>query len=156
MTEYSVDRATGDDAVNIAANLRALDRQELSATSLKTPEESLRLSVEVSRDAWAGKIDGVPACLFGVFTPGVISDHGFPWFYGTTLLAGHERAFLRRCKPWVREAVGVYGELRNWVDVRNRKAVLWLRWLGFDVSEEIVKLGPKKMSFHPYSMKVKK
>ncbi len=150
MTDYTIERAVGDDALFVAAHLRPQDLQELAATSGLAPEVSLLRSLEVSRDTNVGKIDGRPACLFGVYSPTVLTAHGHPWFYGTTLLEGHERAFLRRCRPWVAEMGQRYGTLLNWVDARNRKAILWLRWLGFDVDEATIPAGPHGLPFHPY------
>ena len=150
MTRYSVERATEEDAFFVAANLRPQDLQELEASSDAPAEYSLARSFQVSRDTFVGKIDGVPACLFGVYSPTVLTSYGHPWFYGTVLLKGHESAFLRRCRPWVVETAQRYGRLTNWVDARNRKAILWLRWLGFEVSEETVTIGPRNLLFHPY------
>jgi hypothetical protein len=46
----------------------------------------------------------------------------------------------------------VYGPLENWVDARNRLAIRWLRWCGFEI-EAPAPYGPHELPFCRFSMK---
>ena len=149
-TEYRIAQATPDTAALAARTLRPQDLLEIAAYSEKNPIDVVMSSYEGSRDTWVGLADDVPICLFGVWSPSLLTTVGHPWMYGSRLMKGHERAFLRRCRPVVAAMASRYGELRNWVDVRNTPAIQWLRWLGFEVSDEIVRFPRLPGKFHPY------
>jgi hypothetical protein len=54
------------DLEHIAANLRAADITEMQATLPVVPLEGLRRSVGMSHEACVARVDGVPACVFGI------------------------------------------------------------------------------------------
>ena len=139
MTDYWVGEATPADVEAVAADLRPQDLREIAATSTSDACTAVRQAFEVSRKTWAGRVDEATVCLIGICTPELLSGRSYPWFYGTNKLLAHRSAFLRRAKPFARMMHEEAGTLVNWVDVRNRKAILWLGWMGFkvDVSKEI-------------------
>lgn len=150
MTEYRIKVANVEEALYVARTLRPQDLFEIAASSSKDPAGVVMSSYEGSRDTWVGLADGTPVCLFGIWSPCLLGGVGHPWMYGSRAIAGHERAFLRRCKPVVEAMASRYDELRNWVDARNKPAIQWLRWLGFEVSDEIVRFPRLPGKFHPY------
>lgn len=150
MTDYRIEPATAEHVLSVARTLRAQDLFEISAASDKDPVAVVVNSFKGSRDTWVGLADGVPVCLIGVYSPALLADYAHPWFYGSRTMKGHEIAFLRRCRPVVSALASTYGDLRNWVDVRNTPAIQWLRWLGFEVSDEVVRFPRLPGKFHPY------
>ncbi len=141
MTDYWVGSATQADVDHVADNLRAQDIQEIKATNGEAdPREFVLRCLRASRKTWAGRVDGKAVCLISLHTPGLLSGYSHPWFCGTEQLREHKQAFLRRCKAFAAELHADGGTLINWVDVRNRKAILWLGWMGFkvDVSTEVL------------------
>lgn len=150
MTEYRIEPATAEHVVSVARTLRAQDLLEISGSTDKDAASVVLGSFKASRDTWVGLVDGVPVCLFGIYSPALLANYAHPWFYGSRLMAGHERAFLRRCRPVVKAMASMYGELRNWVDARNTPAIQWLKWLGFEVSDEIVRFPRMPGKFHSY------
>lgn len=119
----------------IAARVRPNDRQEIWALYRQTPLECLVDSFRLSHLAWTGLIDGVPVCMFGAVQLSRDGRAGRPWMIGTDLLDKHQKVFLRRCAAQVETMQMCFDSLENVVDVRNERAIKWLRWLGFSFSE---------------------
>lgn len=152
MTDYWVGEATRIDAEAVAANLRPSDVQEMQAAGVADPEASVVRSFEVSRKTWAGRADGKAVVLIGLHTPTLLGGYSHPWLYGTADLPKHRAAFLRKSKQFADFLVDEGGTLINWVDARNRKAILWLRWMGFCVDDTVEVLAPATgQKFYRYS-----
>jgi len=150
MTEYRIVAADATSALVVGHNLRTSDAFEIAASGKENFSSAVLSSFEGSRDTWVGTADGLPVCIFGLWVPSLISTTGYPWFYGSNAMRGHELAFLRRCRPVVAAMASRYDELRNWVDARNKPAIQWLKWIGFEVSDEIVRFPRLPGKFHPY------
>lgn len=149
----SVRPATFEDALVVAANMRAADRAEVWASSHSTPEGSVRDSLRVSTHAWVGYYDDRPVCVFGAAPLNLIAGVGSPWLLGTDELAERPAAFLRRCRPYVARMVAVYPKLVNHVDDRNEASKRWLSWLGFEIGEPEPH-GPDGVLFRPFKLEV--
>lgn len=117
----------------IVENMRAEDIEELALLGL-TPLYAVENSFEYAKAAWTGLVDGVPVCMFGV-SPSDSPLKGRPWMMGTKLLEAHAMIFLRRCRPQVLMMLRLYPFLENFVSVDNKRAIEWLRWLGFSFRE---------------------
>ena len=136
----------------IAENARKADEVELWAAACKSPADVMNQALDKSVLAWTGFIDGNPVCMFGV-TPGApLSGCGIPWMVGTRHLDRYAVLFLRRCRPVVEEMLSHFDLLHNYVDSRNVRAVRWLKWLGFEMSEP-KPYGPFGVPFHAFQMK---
>ncbi len=133
----------------IAQAMREADRAEVWAAAMLRPGEALALSLAASPLAWAGLVDGRPACLFGASAAAPGSDHGVPWLLGTDAVEGNAVAFLRRNRPYVEAMQDRFGILSNHVDARNTASIRWLGWLGF-ILGDAVPLGPFALPFHPF------
>lgn len=149
--EYSVRPATLEDVAYVAEHMREDDRNEVLASSQRSPKEALEFSFQASRDPMAGCVDGVPACIFGVAELSLVSDKASPWLLGTDELPKHARAFLRMSRAYVSNLKKQYAFLYNYVDVRNTNAVRWLGWLGFKI-EAPQPFGPSRLPFHRFTM----
>lgn len=143
---YSIVPASLDHIPGILANVRQADIDELDASHGTTPGEAMRMGIEISLVAWTGFVDGEPICMFGVSPISAISGVGCPWMIGTNLIDKHWLGFLRRCKPVVDAMFSLCPRLINYVDVRNKKAMLWLKWLGFTFDPP-QPFGVKQMPF---------
>ena len=73
-------------------------------------------------------------CLFGVVTHPQVPSGGIPWMLCTSTLAAVPRRAMARISAQV-VAVwrGEFQALSNLVHRHNRKAISFLRWLGFTV-----------------------
>ncbi|RJT42009.1 DUF2833 domain-containing protein [Mesorhizobium waimense] len=122
---------------SIARRMRQADRDEVSAASGRSPADALIFSLRKSSHAWTALIDGVPEVMFGVGDINVLAGVGAPWLLGTDAVDRHYVAFLRRSVGFRDQLLRRYSTLRNFVDVRNRASIRWLRWLGFTLSDPI-------------------
>lgn len=122
---------------SIARRMRQADRDEVFAASGRSPVGALTFSLRKSSHAWTAIIDGVPEVMFGVGELNVLAGIGAPWLLGTDAVDRHYVAFLRR-SVWFRDQLlRRYPTMRNFVDVRNRASIRWLRWLGFTLSDPV-------------------
>lgn len=152
--KIEVQPATPADLAGVLADIRDADRRECLAQTLLQPADAVAFILGNSVRAWAGRVDGKPACLFGVARSSLLSpDWGRPWLVGTPLLEQNERAFLRRNKAYISEMISLFPKLENWVDMRNEKAVRWLAWLGFRI-HDAEPHGPLGRPFHRFTMGV--
>jgi hypothetical protein len=136
----------------IAANVRDADRAELWAVGCVTPLDCMFHGLEHSKKAWTGLIDGVPVCMFGVVPASILGNVGRPWMVGTKHLDAHPFVFLRRCRGCLKEMRESFDILENFVDVRNKRAIEWLVWLGFDIWMPAEKIGPFAAPFFRFRM----
>lgn len=123
--------ATPADAAWVEANLRAADAAEMRALA-RGPGEVLRC-VERSRWALAARVDGTPACVFGLADGAGV---GVPWLLGTDLVAQHRRVLVRHAPAYIGQMLAESGRLWNVVHARNLQAVRWLRRAGFTLHPE--------------------
>ncbi len=147
----SIVKAEKEHILHIAANVRDADKRELWDYMLLTPLEALHKSIIVSPLAWTGMADEVPVCMFGCAPASVLSTVGRPWMIGTTDVDKYAMAFLRRNKRMVKVMMNNFDRLENFVDVRNVKAIEWLKWLSFEFGEVRI-MGPFLKPFQMFYM----
>jgi hypothetical protein len=136
----------------IARTMRPADRAEIRAAAGLDGLAGLRASVAVTRWGWVGYVDGRPALICGlaVSDGGETGDvFGIPWMIATPLADWHAAKLLRRSRSVVAAMRVLSPRLRNYVDARNRAAVRWLIWLGFDVLPA-KPYGVAGLPFHPF------
>ena len=121
----------------IAIHMRQADRDEVAASSGRSPFEAIAYSLDRSTVARTVLIDGVPAGMFGCGDLSVLTRSGAPWLLGTDDLALAPLAFLRASIDWRDKLFERYDSLRNLVDDRNTASIRWLQWLGFRFSDPI-------------------
>ena len=109
-------------------NVRQADIDELKALGV-TPEQCLRLGLQLSERATTIFLYGEPAGVVGVIDYG---QYKLPWAVFTTAIDRHPIPFLRGARAWMR---GVDGFLLNYVDARNAATIRWLHWLGFVIEK---------------------
>jgi hypothetical protein len=150
--EYAVVEATLEHAQRMAPNLRAADIEEVWASAQLEADQALYRGVSCSSHAWTGLVDGEPVCIFGVVPVSFMSGIGVPWMLGTDLVEEHATAFLRRNRRYVKQMTQAYNHLVNYVDDRNVKAIAWLEWLGFTMSEP-QQFGALGLPFRRFEMR---
>lgn len=138
----------------IQQNMRDADRDELWAAYSMDPAHCLMISMMSSTRCWTGLVDGVPICMFGVVPASLVESVGRPWMIGTPAVEKFDRIFLKHCHEVVKNMASEYKTLYNFVDLRNKKAIRWLRWLGFTM-EEPAPFGPFNLPFRRFTMEDK-
>lgn len=147
----SIVDATTEHLEYIQQNMREADREELWAAYHMDPAHSLQISMLCSTRCWTGLIDGVPICMFGVVPASLVESVGRPWMIGTPAVEKFDRIFLKHCHEVVKNMASEYKTLYNFVDLRNKKAIRWLKWLGFTM-EEPAPFGPFNLPFRRFTM----
>lgn len=125
----------------IARRMRKADRDEVRAASDKSPAEALTYSLRKSSVAWTALVNGRPEVMFGVGDLNILAGVGAPWLLGTDAVERNYVAFLRGSVEWRGQLLQRYSTLRNFVDVRNKASIRWLRWLGFKLSDPVTMRG---------------
>jgi len=110
---------------------RPEDVAELWAVAHRTPEACLEGGLAVSPICWTATWQGRPMAMFGVSPAAMIGGVGCPWMVGTVDLDRHSYAIMRQCRPLLARMLEVFPHLVNFVDIRNVRAIRWLRALGF-------------------------
>lgn len=131
----------------IAAVMRQADRDEIAASSGRSPLSALSYSLRNSSEAWTVLIDGRPEMMFGVGDLNILAGVGSPWLLGSDAVWRHRREFVRRSRWWIDHMLERYGVLRNAVDCRNTASIRWLKWMGCDFSRPILLRGHEFVIF---------
>ena len=146
--------ASPDMVRHVVRNIRPIDRVESLAFYGKEPEEMIAETLENSRLAWVGLLDGEPVVAFGCACYDTLESTGVPWLFGTPKLERCAKTFVRMSKPYLAAIINCHLRLTNCVDVRNELAIKWLRWLGFTV-EPAAPAGYFGLPFHRIWMEAK-
>lgn len=118
----------------VAENLRSYDVAELWCISRDRPEEALRQGIEMSQEAYVGYWRDVPVAVFGCHTT-ALGLRGVPWLLGTDTLTRNPRPFLSFARRYLSHLRAAHTELSNVVHSQNAPSMLFLRRLGFEMSE---------------------
>jgi hypothetical protein len=149
---YDVVPAERTHARDLAPIMRAADRDEIWAAAALSPLDGLVVSLNCSLAAWCWRVEGQPACLFGVSSESVLSGVGMPWLLSSDLVERRQLEFLRHYRPFLGEMLTLFPILRNWVDARYALSIRWLRWMGFAL-HPAEPYGPFGMPFHRFEMR---
>lgn len=121
-----------EEAIKVFEDLRREDNMELSR--LGNPTEVLTELLESSQ-AFVGRVDGEPACVFGIRPPEGMLDAAVLWLLTSKLVDKAPFALARGSVRFVSDALREWGVLEGWVLEDNDRSKTWLRWLGFSLSE---------------------
>jgi len=135
----------------LVENMRQADRDEVAAISSRPLRQIVQDSVELSSYVKSGLVNGEIACIWGVCPISIIGSKGSPWLLATPVIEKHPMAFLRRCKPFIKKFRSLYKYMENYVDVRNKVAIHWLKWMGFKF-DEARPYGVQNKDFYHFSM----
>jgi hypothetical protein len=84
----------------------------------------------LSTSMWAGYIDDVLACVWGLMPPTLLSQQAYLWLYTTDVIKGHEFILVRHSQLVMEDMLKQYPSIVGHAVVNNHKAIRWLRWLG--------------------------
>jgi hypothetical protein len=114
-------------------DLRPCDSAELTAVTDLSPLQAVQASVRNSHPdfLWAYYADDVLLCIAGCTLA------GNPWLLATPALDNHLHHVTGEAKRQVRMMLQHWGKLSNIIDIRNSKAIRWLKALGFEFTETL-------------------
>lgn len=137
------------DVKYLSENLSKQDQDELYASLGMANYPALSWSFVVSEECNTIIMpDGSVGGIFGVSSPS--EGTGCPWLMGTDRISEISITFLRESKKWVEEKNKKYPLLMNYVDVRNERAIQWLKFLGFTFIKCIEEHGHGKKPFFQF------
>ncbi len=135
----------------LSHTMRSADVRECWAAHHFAPYDALKHSLYYTERPLTGLYNERVMCIWGVGKISYLSKEGVPWMLTSNLVDKHYREFLRRGLRHLEDIKKEAIILINMVDVRNRKSIKWLKWLGFTIHPP-VPFGPDKMLFHPFIM----
>lgn len=149
VVDYTVQKSTFCDALELAEKLRAVDRREILASHHLKPLEAAEAVVTLSDECRTGRANGELVCMFGVKRHTMVSDYGSIWMLGTDLVEKYAVRFLRENQREIEKLSAGFQLLENWCDARNKSTLRWLKWLGFTI-EPAQPYGAHGMPFHHF------
>lgn len=149
---YLIIPSTEDHAQELAFTMRQVDRDEIWASGHKFPLEALLGGIKGPGEAYTCFYKDEVVCMFGVTKQTLLGREGVPWLLGSDLILDHAEFFLRESLIFMDDWNGKYSVLVNLVDKRNKIAIRWLKWLGFNIFPAIP-FGPDKMLFHAFELR---
>lgn len=135
----------------IAPRLRQADIDEMWSAYRHQPLDGLTRSLEISSEVWAGSVNSELVCLFGIGPICLMTGRGTPWFVATDAITRYQFTFLTYCAPIVDYMLDVFPHLENQVDARNKVAIRWLKWLGFEIHDP-QPFGFDQLPFHRFTL----
>ena len=149
MIKYQIVPTTLEHIAELSRTMRDDDVREIWASSHHSPKTALMLGFHGTDKPYTGLADDEVICIFGIGQRSFVSDWVQPWLLGSISLPKHAKMFLRLNKSMLEMLRSRHPRLRNYVDARNKTAIRWVRWLGFEI-KEAVPYGPDGVLFHPF------
>ena len=136
----------------LAEGLRASDIADIESAGFDR-YEAVKNNIQGSTEAAIVEINGEVVLGFGFIGFTAIGEKRVcPWFFGTDKVDSYKPLIARASKEVVRRARKKYDKLENFVFSGNRSARRWLSWLGANISENPVKIGPKQNEYHYFTL----
>lgn len=135
---------TYPDLIELAADMRPIDRIEVDAMSGRKPiADVLQDLLLRSRRARAARYEGRLVMCYGMVAPTPLSIRGSPWALGTVEMERLEvrREFLRHAREQLLWAIGDLSVAWNAVHADNRDAIRWLKTVGFSFDDTLYLVG---------------
>jgi hypothetical protein len=123
-----------DDVGALKDKLRRSDIEEIWASHNETPESALRKCVEESTMAFVAE-NGSPIAIFGISSDSLLGTHCSIWMLATDELEKYKHKLFRDSRLVIQKFLDYSPLLVNYVDVRNKKSIQWLSWLGAEFDE---------------------
>lgn len=143
-----------EDAFNMAPRMRESDKQEIWASNHVSPENALIAGVMNSMICLTAEIDEQPALMFGIVPQTLLGNVATIWLLGTNDIYKIQRTFLRHSREFIDYFLGYYPYLFNYIDVRNKESLLWLKYCGAEFSI-VVPYGVEQKPFRYFCFRRK-
>ena len=140
-------QATREDLISIAPRLRQADKDETIATTGLPPEAVLPMAPLEGTCVAGPREMNTPEMVLGTY-PIIGSDNaGSVWMLSTDVLFDYAPRFAAASPVTVEAMHDGYDLLTNFIDERNTRHIIWLKWLGFRMIRRIDKFGPHSLPF---------
>lgn len=149
-----VRRSKPSDVDRLAPHLRQSDVEEIWASNRIKPYEALSEGLTSSIFCLSIENNGRVICMFGINPLSVVGDKAVVWMLASNELDKIKIKFLKHSKEFVNMMLSFYPYLFNYVDVRNKKSIEWLKFCGANI-EEAKSFGVEESLFHYFSFERK-
>jgi hypothetical protein len=95
-----------------------------------TDRKTMEFCLLMSSIIWAGFINEVLVCIWGVIPPTLMSYQAYLWLYTTDKLKGHEFVLVRHSQLVIEEVLKEYQSICGHAIIGSDKSIRWLKWLG--------------------------
>jgi hypothetical protein len=119
---------------SIKNDLRAMDEYECLASSGHGGDQALQNGLDNALFIKAIEVDEKPVAVYGVSPYQDDPNAGVVWLLGTDDTAKAKDVLIRNGKDLVDEMLGVRPHLFNYVSIKNKVSIKWLKSLGFTMS----------------------
>lgn len=148
MGNVRVEKASSEHIPLLIGGMSPLIKEEiLKSVPGDTLESIMADSIAVSEEAWTYFVDDQIVCMFGVRTPNLLSNHGVPWLIPHLNVNKYKWVFLKSCRAGLLSMSDRYEHFGSMVIAKNKRAIKWLKWLGFTIYPAV---NHKGTEFHPY------
>lgn len=100
------------------------------------PKKVLADAIASADYTWVGTVDGKVGCVWGLKYTNILLGHVYIWVLTTPLVEEHQFRFVRGSKLFIDKVRERFPYICGWVDARNPKSVVWIKWLGFELGEK--------------------
>jgi len=97
------------------------------------PEKVLSDALKKADWAWVGTANGEIGCVWGLQYTNILLGHVYIWVLTTKVAEEHQFRFVRGSRLFVDQLKTRFPYICGWVDARNPKSVVWIKWLGFEL-----------------------
>ena len=125
-----VRRSTRMDVAILADHMKEADKDEIWASHHCTPSMGLEKGIEKSIICLTVEKEMMPICMFGISTENILGNEACIWMLSSDALEGISTRFLKNSRKFIEMFLEYYPILCNWVDVRNKKTIEWLKFCG--------------------------
>jgi len=129
--EYIIRRPTLEDIDFLAKNARELDKKEVFFSSGMNIDDILKSTPNILNDCYVWEINSKLVAMYGISNWG--GDNNVIWMLATDEFDKYKNIFRRDCKKIVKEMVNGKNYVYNYIWCEHRKAIKWLKWLGFTI-----------------------
>lgn len=143
------------DVVELAQNIRPIDKKEIELISGHTPLEALKQGFECSYYCRTILYKGRVIGIFGAAKVCILSLNAQIWLLGATDFFTIRRDLLLKSKFYIKKMMKNVIELENYVWIGNKASLRWLKWCGFEFDTPMP-YGKSKALFVHFSMKKEK
>lgn len=126
------------DLIDVIANdMRQADVNEVWASNHQTPIEALTDGWEISDYSVIVTVNNEPCVMIGLAIRDILSGSGVIWMLGTEGALKYKRQFLKQVPVIIEEMLTICPNLFNYVHVKNKISIKWLKWIGFTLDEPL-------------------
>lgn len=95
------------------------------------PEKILADALTRADHAWVGLADGEIGCVWGLNYTNIALGHVYIWVLTTKVAEENQFRFVRGSRLFIDQLRQRFRYISGWVDAKNPKSVVWIKWLGF-------------------------